>query len=145
MLNPSLHTTAAAILFFWCGCVTAISFLEAWLKFRAPGVTIPIGLGIGRLVFAALNKVEWVLATGAAACLVIGGRPWSNGAGFLLAAVLVLALETIWLLPVLDRRAEARLTGKQPPASSFHFIFVAAEAAKLICLVAGGVRLLKLI
>lgn len=145
MLNPSLHTTAAAILFFWCGCVTAISFLEAWLKFRAPGVTIPIGLGIGRLVFAALNKVEWILAIGAATCLVVAGRPWLNCAEWLVGAVLILALETIWLLPVLDRRAQAWLTGQQPPASSFHFYFVAAEAAKLICLAVGGIRLLKLI
>ncbi|RYG21549.1 MAG: hypothetical protein EOO07_02375, partial [Chitinophagaceae bacterium] len=48
--------------FTWIGFVCAISFLEAWLKFRAPGVTLPIGLGIGRLVFAALNKVEWIFA-----------------------------------------------------------------------------------
>ena len=47
----------------WIGFVSAISFMEAWLKFRAPGITIPLGLGIGRLVFNALNKIEWVLAT----------------------------------------------------------------------------------
>jgi len=29
--------------------LVAISFLEAPLKFRAPGVTVPFGLGIGRL------------------------------------------------------------------------------------------------
>ncbi|MDY0090288.1 MAG: hypothetical protein RBR78_07970, partial [Flavobacteriaceae bacterium] len=49
--------------FLWIGFVCAISFMEAWLKFRAPGVTIPLGLGIGRLVFNALNKVEWIFAT----------------------------------------------------------------------------------
>ncbi|HQO86046.1 MAG TPA: hypothetical protein PKX84_00190, partial [Bacteroidia bacterium] len=47
----------------WIGFVSAISFMEAWLKFRAPGITIPLGLGIGRLVFNVLNKIEWVLAT----------------------------------------------------------------------------------
>ena len=46
---------AVACLFTWIGFVCAISFLEAWLKFRAPGVTVPIGLGIGRLVFGALK------------------------------------------------------------------------------------------
>jgi hypothetical protein len=40
---------ATAVTFTWLGMVLAISFLEAPLKFRAPGVTIPIGLGIGRL------------------------------------------------------------------------------------------------
>ena len=48
-------------IFIWLGFVGAISFMEAWIKFQAPGVTLPVGLGIGRLVFAALNKVEWVL------------------------------------------------------------------------------------
>ena len=49
---------AVALTFLWLGMVLAISFVEAPLKFRAPGVTLPIGLGIGRLVFRALNAVE---------------------------------------------------------------------------------------
>ena len=56
---------------FWLGMVVAISFLEAPLKFRAPGVTLPVGLGIGRLVFKALNVVEVVLLLVlSVACLV---------------------------------------------------------------------------
>lgn len=46
---------------FWLGMVVAISFLEAPIKFRAPGVTIPIGLGIDRRVFRALNIAEIVV------------------------------------------------------------------------------------
>lgn len=48
--------------FLWSGCIIAISFIESWLKFRAPGVTVPIGLSIGKLVFNALNKMEWLFA-----------------------------------------------------------------------------------
>jgi len=55
-----IHFFALMCIFLWAGFVCAISFMEAWLKFRAPGVTLPIGLGIGKLIFAALNKVEWV-------------------------------------------------------------------------------------
>ncbi|MEM0967027.1 MAG: hypothetical protein AAGJ81_12845 [Verrucomicrobiota bacterium] len=40
----------------WLGLVIGISFLEAPLKFQAPGITLELGLGIGRLVFGALNK-----------------------------------------------------------------------------------------
>ena len=36
------HAVAAAIIFTWLGMVIAISFIEAPLKFRAPGVTLPI-------------------------------------------------------------------------------------------------------
>lgn len=51
-----------AVAFVWVGMVLGISFLEAPLKFRAPGITVPIGLGIGRLVFTALNRIELVFA-----------------------------------------------------------------------------------
>jgi hypothetical protein len=44
---------ALAVPFLWLGMVLAISFLEAPLKFRAPGITLALGLGIGRLVFRA--------------------------------------------------------------------------------------------
>lgn len=57
------QATAAAISFVWLGMVLAISFLEAPLKFRAPGIDLKLGLGIGRIVFRALNLVEVVLAT----------------------------------------------------------------------------------
>jgi hypothetical protein len=57
--------TAAALIFVWLGMVLAISFLEAPLKFRAPGVTLSIGLGIGRLVFRALNAAEVALVLSA--------------------------------------------------------------------------------
>ena len=42
---------AFAVIYLWIGFVCAISFMEAWLKFRAPGVNLQIGLGIGRLNF----------------------------------------------------------------------------------------------
>lgn len=45
------QSLAIAIVFVWLGMVLAISFLETPLKFRAPGVDVPTGLGIGRLVF----------------------------------------------------------------------------------------------
>ena len=60
----------AAAMFVWLGMVIAIFFLEAPLKFRAPGVTVPIGLGVGQLVFRALNTAEVILAVTVCA-------PWS--------------------------------------------------------------------
>ena len=57
-----MNAVATVAVFIWLGMVLAISFLEAPLKFRAPGVDIPIGLGIGRIVFRALNRVEIALA-----------------------------------------------------------------------------------
>ncbi|WP_373865557.1 MULTISPECIES: hypothetical protein [Pseudonocardia] len=53
--------TVLAATWVWVGMVLAISFIEAPLKFRAPGITTVLGLGIGRLVFRALNIAELVL------------------------------------------------------------------------------------
>jgi len=63
-----------AIAFLWLGMVLALSFLEASLEFRAPGISLQLGLGIGRLVFAALNRIEIVLLT-VAAVLVLASSP----------------------------------------------------------------------
>ncbi len=62
---------AVAAIFLWLGMVVAISFIEAPLKFRAPGVTLQIGLGIGRLVFRALNGCELLLAVAVAIAFVV--------------------------------------------------------------------------
>lgn len=62
MSNKVYYPYIVALIFIWIGLISAISFMEAWLKFRASGITLPLGLGIGQLVFNALNKVEWTLA-----------------------------------------------------------------------------------
>jgi len=68
---------AVAAVFVWLGMVLAISFIEAPLKFRAPGVTLQIGLGIGRLVFRALNACELALAAVVVASFAI--KPPTTG------------------------------------------------------------------
>ena len=128
----------------WSGCVVAISFMESWLKFRAPGVTLPIGLSIGRLVFNALNKMERLFAA-----VVIAGyflnQAQTNTSGLVLLALAVglLILETCWLLPALDARANIVISGKSVAASSLHWYFVAAEIIKLGSLLALGFQLFK--
>jgi hypothetical protein len=73
------QAVALAVPFVWLGMVLAISFLEAPLKFRAPGITLPLGLGIGRLIFRALNLAEIGLAALLTiACLIArpSGSAW---------------------------------------------------------------------
>jgi hypothetical protein len=127
--------------FLWIGFVCAISFLEAWLKFQAPGVTLAIGLGIGRLVFGVLNKVEWVLAIAVLAALVISKAPllrWQNLL-FLLPLILLLA-QSFWLLPQLDQRALMHIREGNVASSNLHFYYVGAEVIKVGCLLVFGVR-----
>ncbi len=132
------------VTFLWIGFVCAISFMEAWLKFRAPGVTLPIGLGIGRLVFSILNKVEWVFAI-----TVIGDSILSKSLNFSVQHVfyfiplVLLIIQTVWILPMLDARAELHIQNQIVPPSNLHFYYVGMEAAKVICLTAFGITLFK--
>lgn len=134
-------TTAAAIAFTWLGMVLAISFLEAPLKFRAPGVTLPLGLGIGRVVFAALNKVEAVLALGVVVFLVIGPRT-VLAVVFAAVAVLALLVQLFAVRPALTRRSDRVLAGEDGPRSHAHFVYIGLEVLKVVALLGFGVAVL---
>ncbi|HEY5879506.1 MAG TPA: hypothetical protein VIU11_11375 [Nakamurella sp.] len=121
--------------------VLAISFLEAPLKFRAPGVTLRIGLGIGRLVFRALNAVEAIFAVTIVAVLVVD-RPSVDALVALGAAVVVLAAQLLFVRPRLARRSDAVIAGSDAPRSHAHYAYVALEMVKVIALLVGGVLLI---
>jgi hypothetical protein len=148
---------AIAVTFVWLGMVSAISFLEAPLKFRAPGITVPLGLGIGRLVFRALNTVEFILALAVAASLV-ADRPDNGSAAVLWAAIGVLLIQVLGVRPRLTRRSDAVLAGgasgmvlseaagvvlsDDAPRSRAHYWYVGLEVVKVIALLVGGIALL---
>ncbi|WP_459963450.1 hypothetical protein [Nocardia sp. IFM 10818] len=118
----------------WLGMVLAISFLEAPLKFRAPGITVPLGLGIGRLVFRALNTAEAVLAVAllaAAAGVGPGAATW----WWLGSASAILAVQVLAVRPVLTRRSNRVLAGADLPRSSAHHWYVGLEIAKVVTLI----------
>ncbi len=132
MILTLKYQVLIASTYLWIGFVCSISFMEAWLKFRAPGVTLPVGLGIGRLVFNALNKMEWGFA------LVILLSLFSLQENLFRAinltfyvSLFVLLLQTFWLLPSLDTRVQLHLDGKPVPSSFLHFYFVGAEIVKV--------------
>ncbi|MDP1803097.1 MAG: hypothetical protein Q8L81_17180 [Bacteroidota bacterium] len=128
----------------WIGFVCAISFMEAWLKFQAPGITLELGLGIGRLVFNALNKVELVLGLGIIFDLILTKKieiDWKYL--FLIFALIILIMQTIYALPALDKRAEMHISGLEVPSSNLHFYYVGMEFIKVVSLFIFGVKLFK--
>ncbi len=132
---------AVALLFTWLGMVLGISFLEAPLKFRAPGVTLQLGLGIGRLVFRALNSVEVVLAVTVAVALVAGSPARATVAAYVVTAA-ALVVQLLVVRPRLGRRSDAVLAGADAPRSRAHLGYVALELVKVVALVVTGVTLL---
>lgn len=138
------YAVATAVTFVWLGMVIAISFLEAPLKFRAPGITIPLGLGIGRLVFRALNAVEAGAAIVLIVCAVAGGWVGQPAGILAVVAVVVLAVQLVGIRPALNRRSDAVLAAGDAdgPRSHAHLMYVAAEVVKVGVLIATGVVLL---
>ncbi len=132
---------AAAVTFVWVGMVLGISFLEAPLKFRAPNVTLQIGLGIGRLVFRALNTVEVGFALVIVAIVAAGPTPARIAVAFAV-AVGALAIQLIAVRPRLTRRSDKVLAGLDAPRSRAHYAYVGLEMVKAVALVVAGILLL---
>jgi uncharacterized protein DUF4149 len=143
------HSVAAAVLFTWLGMVAAISFIEAPLKFRAPGVSLQIGLGIGRLVFRALNTVELVLAA-VVLITIVADPPLPVAVVAVVVAVVTLAAQLLVVRPRLARRSDAVLVAPAAPSapggeqrrSRAHYWYVGLELVKVIALVVAGAAVL---
>ena len=140
MLRKLIHV---AVPFIWFGMIGAISFMEAPLKFQVPGITLPLGLSVGRLIFFALNKIEIVLAAIFLLSL-LRARNIGRAAGVIFGCIaLILFVETVWLLPALDVRAEQVIAGTAEPFSNLHLFYIAFDAIKLILLFLLGTLMFK--
>lgn len=119
---------------FWFGLIVAISLIEAPLKFQAPGITIPLGLCIGRLVFTAMNVVEVVLAIMLLVAAFRAGVA-TKIRNVLVGLVAVLALKVALIRPFLNKRTDAVIAGVDDGGSSWHYFYIAADGLLLVGLV----------
>ncbi len=133
-MRPKIFS--AFILIFWAGFVSSISFMEAWLKFRVPGITLPLGLGIGKLVFHSLNIMEWIFLFLFAMIRFFEAQSLGRTVNYALAIIVAsLTIQTFWLLPELNERADQIISGIRPPHSSIHILYGIAEVIKVILLI----------
>lgn len=128
-MNGALILAVSSV---WCGMVAAISFMEAPLKFKAPGITRQLGVGIGRLVFGALNRVEVVFSLATVALIVFNGFIAASVAA--LAASGTLLIQLALIRPMLRRQSERVLAGEASARTSSHLWYVAAEVVKFVAL-----------
>lgn len=136
--------------FVWFGMVTAISFIETPLKFRAPGMNHALGVGIGRLVFNVLNMVEAAMAV-----LIVGA--WTQQQElvslpigiFLAIPIVALALQTTFLRPAMKKRTRAlsatalthsgNTAVKAKVATQTHIAYISSEMLKAVALPVAGI------
>lgn len=124
-----------AITFLWLGFVCALSFLEAPLKFKAPGVELKQALSIGRLVFQTLNRVEWVCAIFSWLLVMRLSVVRTRGTLWLLGLItVILAFQTWGLLPPLEERTIRVLGGEELASSWHHHAYIILEVVKAFSL-----------
>lgn len=133
----------AVVLLLWAGILFGVSFLATPVKFTAPSLTLPVAIDVGRSTFALLNRVELGCAAISVGLLFVGASKTllvRLAAGV---AVLGLLLDTFWLLPILDERAQAVIEGAMPTASSLHEVYIGIDLAKLAGLLVAAIVLLE--
>lgn len=133
-----------ALIFLWIGFVSAISFMEAWLKFKAEGVTLQIGVSIGSLVFDALNKVEIVIAS----ILIINISytrkfSYNRPIQYILIPIIILLIQTIYILPSLQLSAYETMHYEVVVKNTHHTLFIALEIVKVITLIIIGIKIIR--
>ena len=125
----------------WLGVLIGISFIATPVKFRAPSLTRPAALEVGRLTFRLFSRIEWgfaILVLGAVAAAERSAWPLSLA---VLAAGLV-ALQSTWLLPALNRRVDMVIASGTSAPSGSHLGYSVTEGLKflaLLALVAAGI------
>jgi hypothetical protein len=139
----SVNVVVGALSAVWLGMVLAISFVEAPVKFRSPGVTLPIGLGIGRRVFAALNRIEVALAAAIVLAAAFGARPPAMAAAGVV-AIVALGIQLVAVRPALTRRSDRVLAGEiDQPRSRAHHAYIGLELVKVAALVTAMIAALR--
>jgi len=125
----------------WTGMILGISFLEAPLKFQAPNITLNLGLGIGKLVFSALNKVEIIFSIILLFWLISQYKSLDFLTMFCLGIILlIIALQSLWLLPILNARVDNLLAGVEVVKTNHHLFYVAGEVLKVPLLIYGFIK-----
>jgi len=133
----TLRCVLGALIILWAGVLIGISFLAAPAKFNAPSLTLPVAMEVGRQEFGILNRVEigFAVLTLALAAYLRPGRLIWLALGI---AALVVAVQALWLLPVLDARALSIIQGETPPAAPWHTLYIVLEVSKLLSLLIAG-------
>jgi hypothetical protein len=125
----------------WSGMILGISFLESWVKFRAPLLTKPIGLDVGRTVFSAFHQVQWALLLLAIFIMLFIHRDYNKWI-LIISITLTLIFQTLWIHPKLKDRIDLILAGQSSKPSYLHSIYVGLELIKLVLLISLGVNLI---
>jgi hypothetical protein len=129
----------AWICLVWFGMTGGVSLLATPLRFTAATITRPVALDVGQVVFAGLNKAEFVALVILLILVRVSGYAKDLWAGCAALALILIAQAT-WLLPELSARTQQIIAGAEPPPSFAHAAYSILELSKLLLLLYLGFR-----
>jgi hypothetical protein len=121
-----------------------VSLLATAARFTAGTITRPVALDVGRVVFAALNKAEFVALIIVLILVRVSAHAktlWIPAFGL----ALILLTQATWLLPELAARTDLIIAGTEPEPSVAHAAYSILELTKLFLLAYVGFRSLQLL
>lgn len=113
-----------------------VSFVATPIKFSAAGLSLAVALEVGQVTFYLFSRIEWALAVALLLASVLGSSRASRGLALLL--LVLVATQATWLLPELDARVDAVVSGRSLPPSQHHMLYAVVEVAKLLLLAMAG-------
>lgn len=128
---------AARLALLWAGIAVGVAFVATPAKFLAPSLSLPVALDVGRQTFRVYNGLEIGLAV-LAIGLALGSAARRRWLLAFAIPVFVVAAQALWMIPALDARVLMIQAGHLPPPSPIHTIYIAAEAVKVLALLAAA-------
>jgi hypothetical protein len=124
-----------ALALIWAGMVIGITLLAVPAQFAAEDLDQPVGIDVTRHVFQVFNRVEVGIAIATAVIALLAWPP--RRVWLLLGPVwLIVAVQSLWLLPLLDARVDRLLAGETLPPAPWHRLYGILEMVKLVALLA---------
>ena len=120
-LCTSHQISEAIIAMIWSSVVLAVSFTEAWVKFKAPFLRKYVAVDVGRHVFAALAAAEcglagvfWIFRLLSRYRDQVAGSMTLQSLNSILPSLstFVLVFQVVWLSPKLYVRAKAKIANE---------------------------------
>lgn len=127
----------AVVCLLWAGVALGVAVAET-AKFRTPTLSRTAALDVGRTVFRVSQTLQ-LFPLGLALALAAGGRLPRRAWAALATAGLALLVQTAWLFPLLDSRAQTLMAGGSPVGASPHAAYGILEVLKVLALILASV------
>lgn len=125
-----LHAWLAKVALLWAGIVVGCSFIATPAKFKAPSLSLPTALEVGRATFRSMVLAELILVVAGVVLLV---QMRSRRSWFWL-AIAILAIQWLGVMPMLNARTDAVIAGTSTSGPPWHLAYILLEVIKVAAL-----------